>query len=125
MSKYGFDLDGTLDKPHLVTLANDLICAGHEVHIISGCFLDADWQNEEAKQKKLIRLGVDHRAILHVIHALRVGEGRDLVYVLRDLGMRKGALVEELGIIAMFDDSQDYINDMKRNCGASLLKVEQ
>lgn len=121
MSKYGFDLDGTLDKPGLVQLANDLIDAGHEVHIISASFPNSDWTSRTEKLLKIERLGVRYTE-LHVLEAnLNVPTE---VWIQRDLGLRKGHLVEKLGLLMMIDDSSDYIDAMKKCCGAVLLQVK-
>lgn len=112
----GFDLDGTLDKPSLAGLCQILLAAGHEVHIITGTFPEAaGWQDAEAKRRKLNRLRISFTeqdvvkmgaARLHVLNAVPSTFDRD--YRLADLGLRKGALCEELGIEIFFDDSALY-----------------
>jgi hypothetical protein len=127
----GFDLDGTLDKPALRNLCNALLKAGHEVHIITGIFREAgDWQSSGAKHDKLDALGIAHevhdniggesivmlygpegpRAILHTLYAVK--ETFPLDYRLRDLGLRKGALSQKLGLDLFFDDSETYMKMM-------------
>lgn len=131
--KIGFDLDGTLDRPAIRDMALALIEAGHEVHIITGVFLEAgEWQSAEQKRQKLTRLGISFEepmgdsiwvrtptpefflqpgmakyAKLHVLNAVD-GKEFDREYRLVDLGLRKGALCEKLGITLFLDDSETY-----------------
>jgi HEAT repeat protein len=133
--KIAFDLDGTLDRPVLRDLALTLLQAGQEVHIISGLFLEAgDWQDEQAKCEKLVRLGLAqpgaavgkyllpenlHLTILEAVSH----EKFDRAYRLADLGLRKGAYIEKHGIEIMFDDSEGYIEMMPKMCAAQMLRV--
>lgn len=136
----GFDLDGTLDKRGVRDLAYCLYRNRHTVYIITASFKDAKWQDKKSRLEKLERLGIQVISIdgdrivddtdelgvhLIILPAQPVTPAKDMAYVLRDIGMRKGALIEELGIELMFDDSHDYILDMKRCCGASLCEVHQ
>lgn len=129
--RVAFDLDGTLDRPAIRDLALVLLKAGHEVHIITGVFLEAgEWQSTAEKRKKITRLGIpyeeqfpsdiaapsvivrseegyEHYAVLHVLNAVD-GEKYDREYRLVDLGLRKGALCEKLGITLFIDDSETY-----------------
>lgn len=119
--KVGFDLDGVLDRPVLATLLRTLLSAGVEVHIITGTFDESDsWQGPQAKREKLARLNIPYResispvpgpghpatAVFHCLYA--ADEHYGLEYRLRDLGMRKGALCEKLGITLFLDDSEIY-----------------
>lgn len=131
--KVGFDLDGTLDKAHLAELARFLLDAGVEVHVITGIFDEAgDWQSEDAKWRKLGRIGLvqyvktsppaiikDPRLHVHFLHAVSEQHSRD--YRLADLGLRKGALCEELGITIFFDDSEKYMEMMPKMTGDTTL----
>ena len=133
--KVGFDLDGTLDRPALRDLALSLLKAGHEVHIISGCFLEAgEWQDEQAKLEKLVRLGLAQAGPVKgkyklpenlrvtILEAVsHIDFDRD--YRLADLGLRKGAYVERNGIEVMFDDSELYCKLMPAYCGAVIAQV--
>jgi hypothetical protein len=136
--KIGFDLDGTLDKPAIALLANSLLSAGHEVHIITGIFIESgDWQSKQAKFEKLKRIGIEFvdvddywpakklpggQAILHCLFAVDASMGID--YRLRDLGLRKGALSEKLGLQIFLDDSETYMKMMPlMNGGITLLQV--
>jgi hypothetical protein len=133
--KVAFDLDGTLDKPALRNLALSLLSAGHEVHIVSGCFLEAgDWQDETAKLDKLVRLGLaqagDGPGKYKLPEGLRISileavshERFDRDYRLADLGLRKGAYIEKNGIEIMFDDSELYCKLMPAYCGAVIAQV--
>lgn len=139
--RVGFDLDGTLDNDAIANLAKALLFFGHEVYIITGIFNEAGaWQSVDAKFKKLGRLGIPfvwvrdddkgltwaskdaHPARLITLHAVDPSFGTE--YRLRDLGLRKGALTEELGIELFIDDSEQYMEMMpKMNRGVTLLHV--
>ena len=133
--KIGFDLDGTLDNPAIRDLAKALLAAGHEVHIITGLFIEAgEWQSSSAKHAKLERLGISHfteemigccdkqpltmcygdpeapAARLHMLYA--VPETFPIDYRLRDLGLRKGNLSQQLGLDIFLDDSETYMKMM-------------
>jgi hypothetical protein len=132
----GFDLDGTLDQPALRELARTLLAAGVAVHVISGMFPDGqDWQGREAKGRKMDRLGIpwtwSHvpsvagHAVLHVVEAVPVSAIKDLNYVLRDLGLRKGVLCEAYGIDIFIDDSQTYCEMIPRMSATLALQVRK
>lgn len=139
--KIGFDLDGTLDHLGVRELLYTLCRAEHDIYVITASFKDAKWQSKQSRIEKLVRLGIPILTIndekytladdseigvhLIILSAQPVTPAKDMAYVLRDIGMQKGALIEELGIQIMFDDSHDYILDMKRCCGASLCEVHQ
>lgn len=128
--KVGFDLDGTLDRPALCALAKALIAAGHEVHVISGCFTEAgDWQNFDAKRAKLVRLGLMTQGQVGMNFRFVVldavsHEKFDREYRLVDLGLRKGAYCEANGIELMFDDSDTYVKMMPAMCGTQIVQVK-
>lgn len=148
--KVGFDLDGTLDRPSVRDLALALIAAGHEVHIITGIFSESgSWQDLHSKIQKLDRLGIPNEyyddgkcpkcgsgegfnivnaepgektAHLHTLYAMPDTYSRD--YRLADMGLRKGALCEKLGITLFFDDSEDYVKMIpKMSGGTTVLHV--
>lgn len=138
---FGFDLDGTLDSPAVAELARTLILAGVSVHIITGTFGESgDYQSAEAKERKLVRLRIPFvfpvtddsgrplrtytpgLATLHVLTAVDPSYGTE--YRLRDLGLRKGSLCEELGIDLFVDDSELYCEMIpKMSGGTALLRV--
>lgn len=133
--RFGFDLDGTLDRPAVRALAHALRDYGHEIHIISGCFTEAgEWQDHQAKHKKLARLGFGTinefppswcglaGVHVHILDAVSHKEF-DRDYRLVDLALRKGSLVEKLGIEMMFDDSELYCKHMPSMCGAQIVRV--
>jgi hypothetical protein len=133
--KIGFDLDGTLDRPALRDLALALLAAGHEVFIVSGCFVEAgEWQDEQAKLEKLVRLGLakpgdapgqfklPDRLHVEVLNAVDHKQF-DRDYRLVDLGLRKGSYIERNGIELMFDDSELYCKMMPSMCGAQIARV--
>jgi len=130
----GFDLDGTLDHPALAELAKSLIDAGHDVHIITGCFPEAgEWQGHAAKVDKLAILGIPasladgdiepKTATLHILDAVDYKKF-PTDYRLRDLGLRKGALCFELGIEIYMDNSEDFCKTVpSMNAGVAVLQV--
>ncbi len=122
--RIGFDLDGTLDRPQIAELAKWLIAGGHEVHIITGVFPEAvNWQDGNAKRRKLGRLDIPYTtgtltegvATLHILDAVPATFARD--YRLADLGLRKGALCEELGVTLFLDDSELYCEMVPKMSG--------
>jgi hypothetical protein len=136
--RVGFDLDGTLDRPRIAELAKVLAGLGHEVHCITGVFPEAvGWQDAAAKRRKMRRLGfpfVECRhpvftespkwpvaeigeLILHILDA--VPATFDRAYRLADLGLRKGALCEELGIELFIEDSELYAEMIPKMSGAT------
>lgn len=133
--RVAFDLDGTLDRPAIAALAKTLLAGGHEVHVITGTFTEAvGWQDSAAKRTKLLRLGIPFRstvekglvsgvpidgnsAVLHILDAVPITFGQD--YRLRDLGLRKGALCEVLGIELFLDDSDTYCEMVPKMSGGT------
>ena len=117
--KYGFDLDGTLDRKAVLFLAKQLSYLGHEIHVISGVFKEAgDWQHYDEKLKKLERLWKEKLSgniTLHVIESYPSEGDRDLRLV--NIGLKKGVLAEQLGLEIMFDDSETYTKVMKSMAG--------
>jgi len=121
--KIGFDLDGVLERPVMRELLLRLREAGVEIHIITGSFDEVIWQSADAKRAKLDRLKIpftEWPAVpgpqLHIIHG--VDRSFDIEYRLRDIGLRKGLLTEELGIDIMIDDSTLYCDVMPVMNGA-------
>ena len=135
--RVGFDLDGTLDRPAVRDLALALLKGGHQVYVITGCFLEAGpWQDEDAKFVKLARLGLIKATLddgyegydvpenLHVMVLPAVDHKEfDRDYRLADLGLRKGAYISQMGIEVMFDDSELYCKMMPSMCGAQIVQV--
>jgi hypothetical protein len=67
MTNYGFDLDGTLTRPFLRDLANDLFEAGHNIYVITGGLSDTGEWTHEARVKYLLQLGVQYTEIVRCI----------------------------------------------------------
>jgi len=128
----GFDLDGTLEKPGMAQLLKTLLAAGHEVHIMSGVFLESGpWQDQTAKRMKLVRLQIpimepfdlqlareQRRALLHIVEAVSNKEF-DRDYRLADIGLRKGALCFKYGVEIFFDDSALYCEMIPKMSGGT------
>lgn len=136
--KIGFDLDGVLDRPVIAEMAKALAIAGHDVHCITGVFPEAvGWQDAVAKRRKMRRLHLSFvecqhpvyteslrwpttevgQIILHILDA--VPSTFDRAYRLADLGLRKGALCEELGIELFIEDSKLYAEMIPKMSGAT------
>ena len=132
----GFDLDGVLDRPSLKELCLTLLGAGVTVSCITGVFPEAlNWQDADAKRRKMERLGLPYvelgrrhtvkeedmvgKVRLHILIAVPSTFDRD--YRLMDLGLRKGALCEELGIEIMLDDSETYCDAVPKMSGATTI----
>lgn len=99
MTAYGFDLDGTLDRPALAQLANDLYDAGHEVYVITGGLADAGEWSQQAREQKLAVLGVRCTGIIRCISA-----------DVRGIGALKGRQCARLGISVIIDDDLRYLD---------------
>lgn len=102
MSIYAFDLDGTLDRPELAQLANDLLAAGHEVHVVTGAQADIGEWTLEARHAKLASLGVSPSAI-HRCFGLTYEE----------IGRKKREVCDSIGAILVFDDANSYVRQLQ------------
>lgn len=138
MLRIGFDLDGTLDCPEMAEMIRSLLNSGADVHIITAIFSEAgNWQSPEAKFSKLSRLGIPYMtaspnlgqlplpgtATLHILTAM--GENYDRAYRLADLGLRKGALCEQLGLTIYVEDSELFCEMIpKMSRGTRILQVK-
>lgn len=98
MSAYGFDLDGTLDKPALAQLANDLFDAGHKVYIVTGGLADSGEWTLGARIARLHSLHVRYTEIVRCIHP-----------DINQLGRIKGEACNGLGISVLLDDAPSYL----------------
>lgn len=112
MTAYGFDLDGTLDRPGLVQLANDLYDAGHEVYVITGGFSDSGEWTAEARRQRLVALGVRCTEVVRCLD-------RDLA----EIGRMKGRACQEHGVSVMFDDFGVYLTGVGETSTAVRLLV--
>jgi len=99
MSKYGFDLDGTLDNPNITQLARDLYEAGHSIYVISAAHMDTP--TTEEKVQKLKDMGMDYTELI-VVRDKNVDR----------LGLNKGVECERLGISVFFEDDAQYAYDI-------------
>jgi hypothetical protein len=98
VTAYGFDLDGTLDRPALARMANDLHDAGHDVYVITGGLADSGEWTLKARQERLAALGVRYTKII-----------RCLDPDIAKIGALKGGECGRLGIGVMLDDSPSYL----------------
>lgn len=112
MTAYGFDLDGTLDRPALARMANDLHDAGHEVYVITGGLADAGEWLLGTRERKLAALGVRYTGIVRCIDP-------DIQMV----GILKGRQCRELGISVMLDDDHRYMDGIAEASDAVRLLV--
>lgn len=112
MSAYGFDLDGTLDRPALARLANDLYDAGHQVYVVTGGLADSGEWTLAAREARLAALGARYTDVVRCIDA-----------DIHQLGRLKGEACARLGITVLFDDSRDYLAGAQGVSGAVRLLV--
>jgi len=101
VTAYGFDLDGTLDRPGIAQLASDLFDAGHEVWVITGGLADAGEWTMQAREQKLASLGVRYTGIVRCIDP-----------DVRRIGALKGEQCTRLGVVVMLDNDRPYLNGM-------------
>lgn len=112
MTAYGFDLDGTLTRPALAQLANDLYDAGHEVWVITGGLADSGEWTAEARRSRLTALGVRCTGIIRCISP-----------DVRKIGVLKGEWCRELGAAVMLDDDRLYLDGVAEAGGVTRLLV--
>lgn len=112
MSKYGFDLDGTLEVPHIAQLARDLYNAGHEVHVITGANADTGPWTLESRQEQLAYLQVPYTE-LH----------RCFGKTLTEIAAAKITVLKENKIKLMIDDMPEYCRPMAQAECAQVLFV--
>ena len=101
MTVYAFDLDGTLERPNMKNLANDLFMAGHDVYVISAA--RSSGPDRQAKLEKLTGLGVQFTELIMCI-------GDDV----NRLGIMKGDKCRELGVSVMVEDDAQYAYDISK-----------
>jgi tagatose-1,6-bisphosphate aldolase len=102
--KYGFDLDGTLDRPVIRDLCNILFDAGHEIYVITGGIADTGEWTEEARKEKLLKIGAKYTKII-----------RCLKPSFPEIAEEKDRMCKELSIDLFFDDMPVYIDAVKKN----------
>jgi hypothetical protein len=98
MTVYAFDLDGTLDRPGLVRLANDLYDAGHDVYVVTGGLADMGEWTMQAREAKLTALGARYTQIVRVIDP-DIGQ----------IGRLKGEACDRLNAAILVDDAPAYL----------------
>lgn len=111
MAKWGFDLDGTLDHPEILRLANLLFDKGEEVHVLTG-FVPSGRYTEQMKQDKLARLGV-RCTMVHLC------EGESM----EEIGYTKAQILNRYGIDFMVDDDPTFVKQMVHYSSARMLLV--
>jgi hypothetical protein len=111
MAKWGFDLDGTLDHPEILRLANFLYDKGEEVHVLTG-FVPTGNYTEEMKLIKLRRLGVR-------CTKMHLCEGETM----EDIGYTKAQVLNRLGIDFMVDDDPVFVKQIAHYSRARILMV--
>ena len=113
---YGFDLDGTLDRPQLANLANLLFDLGFQVHVITAHAIGVAgyYATREAKEKKMEKLGVNYTK-LHLCSG----------HTYSEVGMDKARVIREEGIDIMFDDSTTFCNVMSELTEAVIMRVRE
>ena len=102
---YGFDLDGTLTKPAIAQLANDLFDAGHRIYVITGGMADSGEWTIERRQELLAKLGVKYTKVV-----------RCLAPSFREIADLKNKACQEYNISVMLDDMDIYLNAIQSQC---------
>jgi len=113
--KYAFDIDGTLTIPAVATLANDLYHAGYILTIITGGLKRAGEDDDFARRhdhryKQLEDLGVNFNELY-----ICVGVTTD------DVAAQKAKLCRDLEIGIIFEDSEVYIQTIRRESPKTLV----
>lgn len=109
--KFGFDLDGTLDRPEIAEMARALFRAGHEIHVITvGRLGPRAWGTIELKKLRLESLGVPYTKV-HIVEGDTYTEA----------GQAKAAVINREDIVTMIDDSTTMSKEMARGTGASIM----
>lgn len=112
MSTYAFDLDGTLDKPWITQLCNDLYDAGHTILIVTGGLADSGEWTVPAREQRLQQLGVKYSEIVRVIDP-----------DIQKIGGLKGRICAERKAIVLFDDADMYLVGAYKSGYGRLCKV--
>lgn len=113
--KYAFDLDGTLDRSRVRRLATHLHNAGHELFVLTGAMQDTGMWTAAARRQKLDALGLEFIKDDHV--------HRCFGNTLEEIGQRKAAVLNELGIDIIFEDSSTFTREIMQHSKALVLYV--
>lgn len=101
--KYGFDLDGTLDRPVIAELARALHAAGHEIHIITASPFGNPKHSKNAKETKLAALRVPY-------HQLHIASGT----FIDEMAKKKADFVQLNHIDFFIDDMFDFCLEVQK-----------
>lgn len=117
LTKIGFDLDGTLDRPEIAALARVLFAAGVEIHIITAGYVG---ETEETaaemvarKEARLEFLGVPYSK-LHIVTGQSFEEA----------GQEKAAIINYYELPIMFDDAPTFVKEMVEGTSAMILHLK-
>lgn len=114
MTSYGFDLDGTLTRPYIRDLANDLFDAGHDIYVITGGLSDTGEWTLPRRQQYLAQLGVRYTEIVRCLAPSWEG----IAYI-------KGEECKKRGIKVMLDDMPVFLQGIREKspetCGLLVL----
>jgi len=111
VTRWGFDLDGTLDHPEIRELANFLYDHGQEVHILTG-FVPEGGYTEQMKLDKLKRLGIRCTQV-------HLCEGENM----EEIGYTKAQTLNRLGIAFMVDDDPTFVKQMVHYSSSRILLI--
>jgi len=118
LTKFGFDLDGTLDRAEIAALARVLHAAGVEVHIITVGALGGD---EPEAEEKMIQRKIERLAFLEVPYTrLHVVTGEDF----EEAGQEKAAIINYYNIQVMIDDAPSFVKEMVEATTAMILHLK-
>jgi hypothetical protein len=103
MTSYGFDLDGTVSKPQIARLANDLFNAGHDVYIITGGIAECyPWRMED-RIALLAVYGVKYTEIV-----------RCIAPTWEVIAIIKGDECRKRGVMVMLDDMPVFLDGVRQ-----------
>lgn len=118
LTKIGFDLDGTLDRPEIAALARLLYAAGVEIHIITVGALDGDGPEatevmHARKVERLAFLSIPYQH-LHVVTGANFDEA----------GEEKAAIVNYYELPIVIDDSGSFVKALVADTSAMVLHLK-
>lgn len=111
--KFGFDLDGTLDREEVAEMARALYNAGHEIHVLTVGRLGPRYEStRELKELKLAHLKVPY-SFLHLVEGDNFSEA----------GYAKAQIINREGIVTMIDDSSTMCHKMAEYTTAAVMHL--
>lgn len=123
LTKIGFDLDGTLDRPEVAALARVLYAAGVQIHILTvGAIMsERDDSTLQEDYDAMVQRKVQRLEFLAIpYHELHVVVGDTF----EEAGREKAALINAREIPIMFDDSGSFVKAMVEDTTAIIMHLK-